>query len=98
MNLFEKQLSGKLRGLIEMDFKSRLQELTQSLYKEAPGYEVVGKEGPDHNLKFEVVVSFRGQTLGRGTGLSKKSASQAAASEALVAVNNNPEMLSGALS
>jgi ribonuclease III len=79
---------GSLLNDIERDehhrnYKSVLQELSQSLYKRAPQYLVVGETGADHDKTFEVEVMVDGRSLGRGTGKSKKQAEQAAALEAL---------------
>lgn len=61
------------------NYKSRLQELTQGRWQEAPSYEVVSEAGPDHEKEFEVAAVLRGEELGRGRGRSKKLAAQAAA-------------------
>jgi ribonuclease-3 len=65
------------------NYKSILQELSQSLYKKAPKYVVIGESGADHEKTFVVEAQVDGKTLGRGTGKSKKQAEQAAAFEAL---------------
>ena len=63
------------------DYKTRLQEhLARD--GQRPKYEVEGS-GPDHDRRFEAVVTVDGTRLGRGEGRSKKDAEQAAASEAL---------------
>lgn len=65
------------------DYKSLLQELTQSLHKKAPDYVVVSEEGADHDKTFVVEARLNSTILGRGVGKSKKQAEQAAALEAL---------------
>ena len=65
------------------NFKSILQELTQNLYKKAPNYAIIGEMGADHDKTFTVEAQLDGQSLGIGTGKSKKQAEQAAAFEAL---------------
>jgi len=64
------------------DFKSDLQEYTQSLYKSLPEYEVVEKVGPDHRKKFRVKVKIGKKILGEGWGSSKKRAEKRAAQSA----------------
>ena len=64
------------------DFKSDLQEYTQSLYKSLPEYEVVEKIGPDHHRKFKVKVKIGERVLGEGWGSSKKRAEKKAAQSA----------------
>lgn len=66
--------------------KGRLQELLQERYRRAPEYETVGAEGPDHARTFLVEVRFDDQVLGRGSGLSKREAEQAAAAVALESI------------
>jgi len=65
------------------NYKSMLQELTQSLCKRAPKYVVVAESGADHDKTFVVEVQLDGKPLGLGAGKSKKQAEQAAALEAL---------------
>lgn len=65
------------------DYKSLLQELTQSVHKRAPEYVVVSEEGADHDKTFVVEARMDATVLGRGVGKSKKQAEQAAALEAL---------------
>ena len=67
----------------QRNYKSILQELTQSLYKRAPKYAVRGERGADHDKTFTVEVQLDGAVLGVGDGKSKKQAEQAAAYEAL---------------
>lgn len=68
------------------DWKTRLQELTQKLFRATPTYTLVRESGPDHEKNFVSQISVGGRTLGRGEGPSKKSAEQAAANEALQAL------------
>ena len=69
------------------DYKTRLQELTQRLYRETPVYTLAGEHGPDHEKEFVVELAIGGRVLGRGAGRSKKLAEQAAAMEALAALD-----------
>jgi ribonuclease-3 len=63
--------------------KTRLQELSQRLYRTAPEYTLLRATGPDHAKDFESHVAIGGRVLGSGRGGSKKLAEQAAAREAL---------------
>jgi ribonuclease-3 len=65
------------------DSKSRLQELTQKLYKRPPLYRLAGTSGPDHEKVFEVEVVVEGRVLAKGCGKNKKEAEQSGAEEAL---------------
>jgi ribonuclease-3 len=68
------------------EYKTRLQELTQRLYRAAPEYALLGVSGPDHARDFASEVRVLGRLLGTGSGPSKKVAEQAAAREALAAL------------
>ena len=68
---------------ISIDFKTDLQEYTQSRFSCTPSYEIVGEMGPCHDKRFDVKVTARSQLLGSGKGRSKKEAEQNAAKEAL---------------
>lgn len=62
--------------------KAVLQEYTQGLTKERPVYKTVSTEGPEHNKIFNIEVSYRGETVGKGQGRTKKDAEQMAALDA----------------
>ena len=81
--IFCKYLSQDINNLKGCDYKTQLQELTQSISKITPDYRVIEKIGPDHAASFKVTVTFQGRELGVGTGRTKKSASQQAAFAAL---------------
>jgi ribonuclease III len=66
--------------------KGRLQEVLQEQALDAPEYETVAAEGPDHARQFTVAVRVQGEQLGIGRGRSKREAQQAAAREALIAL------------
>ncbi len=70
--------------------KTRLQELTQRLFRAAPEYTLLGTTGPDHAKDFRTHVSVAGRVLGEGRGGSKKVAEQAAAREALAVLEGTP--------
>lgn len=66
-----------------VDYKSLLQETTQSQTKVSPTYTVVKSEGPDHNKTFWIEVSVGANVIGAGSGKSKQEAEQNAAASAL---------------
>jgi ribonuclease III len=68
---------------IYKDYKTELQERSQSLYRSIPRYRLVAESGPDHDKTFDVELAIRGEVMGKGTGRSKKEAEQMAAREAL---------------
>ncbi len=65
------------------DYKSRLQEEIQSIFRKTVIYQLVSSSGPAHDPVFEVEVLFDGMVLGKGKGKSKKEAEQNAAKDAL---------------
>ncbi len=67
----------------EEDYKSRLQEVLQKLFRDTPAYEVEKEEGPAHDRTFYVNVFIRKNWLSKGFGKSKRQAEQDAAKRAL---------------
>lgn len=65
------------------DFKTALQELVQRKRNQCLTYTLLDESGPDHDKTFRVEVSLNGQTVGAGSGTSKKRAEQAAAKAAI---------------
>jgi ribonuclease-3 len=65
------------------DFKTMLQEICQERLKVLPEYRITAEAGPDHEKRFTIELTVRGEPVGRGTGRSKKEAEQMAAKEAL---------------
>lgn len=72
-----------LEKKLYIDAKSNLQELVQAKDNVTPQYQVMEEAGPDHNKTFTVGVFVNEKLLAEGSGSSKQSAEQAAASEAL---------------
>ena len=66
-----------------IDYKSRLQEITQSKFQLTPAYRLVAEKGPAHDKTFTIEVTAGSRTLGEGTGKSKKIAETEAARAAL---------------
>lgn len=89
-------LTGWLEDLItEVDlsktkdnYKAVLQELSQADRGDLPVYRTVSESGPSHNRTFTVEVMLQGETLGCGSGKTKKEAQQQAAKMALLALNH----------
>ena len=68
------------------DHKTRLQEMAVAAFERAPDYRV-DTSGPDHARVFTARVAVGTEVLGAGTGSSKKEAEQAAARQAVQALN-----------
>lgn len=73
---------------IYKDYKTELQEKSQSLFKAIPRYRLAGETGPDHDKTFQVELLIRNEVMGKGAGRSKKEAEQQAAKEALGKIQN----------
>ena len=65
------------------DYKTALQELVQQKKNQTLVYTLVGESGPDHDKQFVVELTLNGESVGKGTGSSKKRAEQDAARTAL---------------
>ena len=68
---------------LDIDPKTKLQEVTQSKFKETPVYEVLKEDGPDHDKVFTVQVKLSSKNLGIGEGSSKQKAEERAAEKSL---------------
>lgn len=72
---------------VNNDYKSRLQEVAQTIHGVAPDYKVVRESGPDHDKTFVVRIRV-GKVQTQGVGKSKKTAEQEAARKALEILDN----------
>ena len=71
------------RSHVSRDYKTTLQAHIQQKRHESISYELIGESGPDHDKRFTTRVLIGGESMGEGTGRSKKEAEQQAAAEAL---------------
>ena len=82
--VFEKVCPDPSRLLEELNPKGSLQEYTQAHFgNRAPVYKVCSVTGPQHDPTYEVEVSLEGIFQAYGKASNRKSAEQAAASQAL---------------
>lgn len=65
------------------DYKTTLQEVVQRRSGQVLTYHMISQSGPDHNKTFLFEVRLNDESVGQGTGRSKKEAEQAAARDAL---------------
>ena len=77
------------RTLGQQDYKTRLQEISQLLFRVPPTYRLVSESGPDHEKCFLTEISVGGKVLGTGEGKSKKQAEQEAAKKALIELQSD---------
>ncbi len=73
----------------DVDYKSKLQELTQSRFRSTPVYRLVSESGPDHSKIFKVEVIINKKVFGTATGKSKKLAETEAARLALQQISDD---------
>ena len=79
----EKMLANRLSY---KDYKTELQEYLQKRRGKVPKYVLVSQTGPDHDQVFSVTVELGTKVYGPAEGRNKKSAEQAAARMALIAI------------
>ena len=76
---------------VSADPKSALQEWAQGRGLALPRYTALARSGPDHAPQFTTEVRVAGQPPAQGSGSSKRTAEQAAASAMLAAVIELPQ-------
>ena len=67
----------------QKDFKTRLQEKFHALKQNSPQYEIISKDGSEHEPVFTIKVSFDDKLYALGKGKNKKLAEQQAAENLL---------------
>lgn len=77
------QIDHIVKDRLDIDPKTKLQEITQSIFRETPSYDVIEEKGPDHNKLFTVQAKVSSKDLGLGEGSSKQRAEEKAAEESL---------------
>jgi ribonuclease-3 len=70
-------------AMMDDNYKSALLEYAQARSLGTPRYSVIREEGPEHERRFTMEVTIGTQSLGSGSGRSKKEAEQSAAENAL---------------
>ena len=61
---------------LSKDYKTALQELTQSLYGVTTVYTLIDSFGPDHKKEFVIAIVLNDETIATANGKSKKEAQQ----------------------
>lgn len=72
-----------VKNRLDIDPKSKLQEIVQEQLKITPSYEMIKSEGPDHEKIFTMAVTVNNKKLASAKGDSKQNAEQNAAEIAL---------------
>jgi ribonuclease-3 len=89
-----KEVIGNIEDIGITDYKSTLIEYCQSKMKMIPEMVVDDETGPEHDKVFTISVRIEGEVIGRGTGRTKKQASQQACREALKLLNSSGNKIS----
>ncbi|EGB15954.1 ribonuclease III [Pseudodesulfovibrio mercurii] len=79
LDIFEDQWPARAMLPETKDYKSRLQEVAQDVFRDRPVYVLSGTSGPEHEKLFEVDVTLPNGERFRGLGTSVKRAEQEAA-------------------
>lgn len=82
-NFFKAQIETVVGRGVELDYKTRLQEILQGVNGQNIFYKVNHACGPDHEKVFYIDVYVGEKMVGTGSGKSKKEAEQNAAMDAL---------------
>jgi len=82
LSRLDRHLRSIKTGEAAVNYKTRLQELTQARYKQLPNYRIVEAAGPAHDKEFTVEVALGEQILAGGSGKSKRAAEMEAARSA----------------
>ncbi|AKT91328.1 ribonuclease III [Campylobacter ureolyticus RIGS 9880] len=83
LNLLEKEYHHISLEEIVKDYKTNLQEITQSILGLIPTYILLDSKGPDHKKEFKIGVFLGDEKYGEAIGKSKKDAEQKAAKIAI---------------
>jgi ribonuclease III len=89
--LFSPYLEAEEKEGAHQDFKTKLQEISQEVFRATPRYLLAKEFGPDHDKIFGVKVVIEKKVAGFGVGKSKKEAEQKAAQNTLERLNSNPD-------
>lgn len=81
--LFKDRLDALIQSGSFYDYKTELQEATQTRFGSLPDYRLASEEGAEHRKTFTVEVFIKGKSYGKGQGKSKKDAQAQAAKEAI---------------
>jgi ribonuclease-3 len=71
------------------DYKSKLQEIAQQVWRMTPVYKVKRELGSAHEKRFLVQVSLDDEVIGEGIGRSKKEAEQSSAADAISIIESH---------
>ena len=83
LNLIKPLLTHVVKYRLDIDHKTKFQEIAQRLYKVTPHYKLIESSGPDHDRKFKMGAYLKHKLIATGTGNSKQKAEEIAAKKAI---------------
>lgn len=83
LRLFDGRIISVISSKQYYDYKTELQEKSQTIFGVLPEYCLVSQEGDEHRKTFTVEVFIKDERFGSGRGKSKKEAQTIAAKEAI---------------
>lgn len=78
-----------VKNRLDIDPKTKFQEVAQEKFKITPEYKLISETGPDHSKTFIMAVYLGSKKYGEGEGPSKQKAEEAAADQALADIVNS---------
>ena len=87
--LFEPLIEEGVITVVYRDYKTAVQEIIQTRFREAPRYLLVSETGPDHDKCFETSLVIGERMIATGKGKNKKEAEQQAARMAMEEIRKN---------
>jgi ribonuclease-3 len=75
-----------IRGGLEINYKSELQQYAQKRFGVPPHYNLLGSTGPDHDKSFQISAQIEKKSFPPAWGKNKKEAEQRAAANALAGI------------
>ncbi len=75
-----------IRGGLEINYKSELQQYAQKRFGVPPRYNLLGSRGPDHDKSFKIAAQIDKKSFAPAWGKNKKEAEQRAAANALAVI------------
>lgn len=86
--LMDRQIESSLKGGLEINYKSELQQYTQKRFGCPPQYRLLDDHGPDHDKWFKVGARVSKKDYAPAWGKNKKEAEQRAAANALASIHD----------
>ncbi len=82
----ERHVESAVKGGLDVNYKSELQQYSQKRFGVPPNYNLLGQRGPDHEKLFQITAQIDKRVFAPAWGKNKKEAEQRAAANALAAI------------